>query len=153
VTAALARRLLATALLLGAAIASGVGCGEDQREAYVDDFRPLSRQIGSLGEYTGTAIEGADERSDQQIEQQFGEIAVELRRLRGELEDLDPPEDLAGLQEDFAVAMRAVERALRGIEEAAARHNPGAARQSTVDLIRASEDLREARVRLNRATR
>jgi hypothetical protein len=152
VTPPLARRLLAFAALLGAA-AIGGGCGEDEREAYVDDFRPLSRQIGSLGEYTGTAIEGADERSDKQIEQQFGEIADELRRLRGELEDLDPPEDLVGVQEELVLGMRAVERALRGIEEAAARHNPGAARQSTVDLIRASEDLREARLRLNRATR
>jgi TolA-binding protein len=137
---------LLTAVLLAAALAAG--CGEDQREAYVEDFRPLSRQIASLGEFTGQAVQNAERRSDAQIEDQFGQIAVELARLRGELEDLDPPDDLADAQKDMADAMRAVEDALRGIQRAAARSDPDAARQSTIELVRASEDLREARRRL-----
>jgi TolA-binding protein len=154
VTPALARRLPALAALLGAtAIALGAGCGEDEQEAYAEDLRPLNRQIGSLGEYTGTAIEGAEERTDQQIERQFGQIADELRRLRGKLEDLEPPDDLASLQNEVAEAMRAVENALRGIERAAGASDPDAARQSTIELVRSSEDLRGARRKLGRATR
>jgi hypothetical protein len=148
----LARRLLATAALLGAA-AFGVACGEDEREAYTEDVRPLNRQIGSLGEYTGTVVEGAERRTDQQIERLFGQIADELRRLRGELEGLDPPDDLAALQDEVVDAMRAVENALRGIERAAAGSDPDAARQSTIELLRSGEDLREARRKLARATR
>jgi hypothetical protein len=154
VTPALARRLLAFAALLGvAAIGLGAGCGEDEREAYMEDVRPLNRQIGSLGEYTGTAVEGAERRTDQQIESQFGQIADELRRLRGELEELDPPDDLEPVQDEVAEAMRAVENALRGIERAAASGDPDAARRSTVELLRTSEDLRGARRKLARETR
>jgi len=150
----LARRLLASAALLGAAaIGLGAGCGEDEREAYGDDFRPLSRQISSLGERVGNAIQGAEGRSDEQLERQFDELADELGRLRRELEELDAPDRLAAIQNELVEAMRAAESALRGIEQAAAASDAEAARQSTIDLIRASEDLREARRRLNRATR
>jgi hypothetical protein len=49
--------------------------------------------------------------------------------------------------------MRETETALRGIEEAAAAGDPEAARRSTIELFRASEDLRDARVELTRRTR
>ena len=49
--------------------------------------------------------------------------------------------------------MRAVESALRGIERAASAGDPNAAKNSTIDLIRASEDLRDARRKLARETR
>jgi hypothetical protein len=136
-----------------AALALGGGCGEDEREAYTDDVRPLSRQIGSLGEYTGTAVEGAERRTDQQIERQFSQIADELRRLRRELEELEPPDEFRAVQRELAEAMRVVEDALRGIERAAAQNDPDAARQATIELLRSSEDLSGARRKLNRATR
>jgi predicted nucleic acid-binding Zn-ribbon protein len=141
--------LLASVVLLGAvAIGLGAGCGEDEREAYADDFRPLNRQIVSLGEEAGSAIQGAGERTDEQLERQFDGLADELGRLRRELEGLQAPDDLTTLQNEVVEAMRAVESALRGIEQAAAASDPEAARQSTVELVRASEDLREARRRL-----
>jgi hypothetical protein len=154
VTPALARRLPALAALLGAtAIALGAGCGEDEQETYAEDLRPLNRQIGSLGEYTGTAIEGAGSKTDAQIERQFDQIADELGRLRRKLQGLEPPDDLAAIQDEVVEAMKATENALRGIEQAAAASDPGAARKATVELVRASEDLREARRRLARETR
>ena len=150
----MAPRLLALAVLLGATATSvGVGCGEDQREAYADDFQPLSRRIVSLGERVGGAIEGAGERTDEQLERQFDGLADDLGRLRRELEGLDAPDDLAALQNELVEAMRATENALRGIEQAAAASAPDAARQSTIELVRSSEDLREARRKLARATR
>jgi hypothetical protein len=150
----LARRLLALAVLLGVTVtAVGAGCGEDQREAYADEFQPLSRKIVSLGEKVGSAIQGAGERTDEQLERQFDGLADDLGRLRRELEGLEPPDDLAAVQNELVEAMRAVENALRGIEQAAAASDPRAARQSTVELVRSSEDLRDARRKLARATR
>jgi hypothetical protein len=49
--------------------------------------------------------------------------------------------------------MRAAETALRGIERAAAAGDPEAARSSTIELVRVSEDLRGARRKLARETR
>jgi predicted nucleic acid-binding Zn-ribbon protein len=136
-----------------AVAALGVGCGEDQREAYGDDFRPLSRDLVALGDQVGRSIQGAEGRSDAQLEREFDELANKLGGLRRELEGLDPPDELAGTQKELVEAMRAVEAALRGIEQAAAGGDPEAARQSTIELVRASEDLGGARRKLARQAR
>jgi hypothetical protein len=146
-------RRLAIAALAAAVLALAAGCGEDETDAYAGDYRPLSRQIASLGEFTGNAVETAERKTDAQIEEQFGQIAGEMARLRGEVEELDPPDDLADAQRAMVDAMRGVEQALRGIERAAAESDPEAARSETIELVQASEDLREARSRLNGATR
>jgi hypothetical protein len=151
---AYARQTRRGAALLGAlAITLGAGCGEDQRDAYAEDFRPLSRQVASLGQFTGNAVQSAERKSDAQIENQFRQIADEMARLRGELGELEPPDDLADADRAMAEAMRGVEQALRGIQRAAGQNDPRAARRQTIELIQASEDLRDARGRLNRATR
>jgi predicted nucleic acid-binding Zn-ribbon protein len=137
-----------SALLAISALALAAGCGEDQQEAFAEDFRPLNRQLVSLGEEVGQSIEGAQRKTDAQLEREFGELADQLGRLRRELEGLDPPDDLSDAQEELTAAMRAAEQALRGIEQAAAESDPDAARQSTIELVRASEDLREARRRV-----
>ena len=140
------------ALLGTAAIVLGAGCGEDQQETFEEDFRPLNRELVSLGEDVGESIRGAERKTDAQLERQFDRLADQLGRLRRELQGLEPPDDLAAIQDELVEAMRAAEQALRGIEEAAAASDPDAARQSTVELVRASEDLREARRRLARET-
>ena len=151
---ALARRVSPpAALLAAAAIVAGAGCGESEKEAFAEDFRPLSRQIGSLGDFTGRAIEDAAKKTDRQIERQFGQIAAELARLRRELQGLEAPDDLAGRRDTLAKAMRAVEKALRGIEQAAEDGDAPAARRSTLELVRTSEDLANARRALNQAAR
>ena len=143
------RRAHAFAALLGVlAVAVGAGCGEDEQEAFADDYRPLNRQITSLGEFTGNAVNTAERKTNAQIEDQFGQIAAELARLRGVLRELEPPEELADAHEETIAAMRAVEGSLRGIEESAAQDDPRAARRETIELVRTSEDLREARRRL-----
>jgi paraquat-inducible protein B len=134
--------------LAAGALALGAGCGEDQQEAFAEDFRPLNRQLVSLGEEVGQSIEDAEQRTDAQLERQFDDLADQLGRLRRELQDLDPPDDLADAQAQLGQAMRAAEEALRGIEQAAETSDPDAARQSTIELVTASEDLREARRRL-----
>ncbi|HEX2233155.1 MAG TPA: hypothetical protein VHG69_07300 [Thermoleophilaceae bacterium] len=144
---------MAIAALAAALLALAAGCGEDQRDAYADDYRPLSRQIASLGEFTGNAVDTAERKTDAQIEEQFAQIADEMARLRGELEGLDAPDGVAGAHRAMVDAMRTAEEALRGIQRAAAQSNPRDARRETIELVRASEDLRDARSRLDGATR
>ena len=140
-------------MLGAAALALGAGCGEDQKEAYADDYRPLSQELIALGEEVGRSIQGAEEKSDTQLEREFDGLADHLGRLRRRLEGFDPPDDLAPIQSELVEAMRAAENALRGIEQAAAASDPDAARESTIELVRASEDLRDARRELTRETR
>jgi hypothetical protein len=147
------RLAVLAALLAAAALALGAGCGEDQREAYADDYRPLSRDLIALGDSVGQAVEEAETKSDEQLEREFDGFADRLGRFRRELDGFDPPEDLAPSHDGLVEAMRETETALRGIEEAAAAGDPEAARRSTIELVRASEDLRDARVELTRRTR
>jgi hypothetical protein len=148
------RRRLASAALLGAfAIALGAGCGEDQQQTYADDYRPLSRELVALGEQVGRSIQGADGKTDEQLEREFDGLADQLGRLRRELAGFEPPDELAATHDELVEAMRAAENSLRGIENAAAASDPDAARRSTIELVRASEDLRDARRELSRETR
>ena len=147
------RPLAPAALLAAAALAAGAGCGEDERAAYGEDFRPLSRQIVALGGQVGSSIEGAAGRTDAQLEREFDRLADQLARLRRELERLDAPEELAAVQTRLVEAMRETEQALRGIENAAAAGDPKTARRSTIELLRASADLRDARRKLVRESR
>jgi hypothetical protein len=148
-----ARFAVLAALFAAAALALVAGCGEDQREAYADDYRPLSRDLIALGESVGRAVQSAEGKSDEQLEREFDGFADQLGRLRRDLEQFEPPDDLAPVHDELVEAMRAAETALRGIEEAAAASDPEAARRSTIELARASEDLRDARVELTRRTR
>jgi predicted nucleic acid-binding Zn-ribbon protein len=134
-------------------IAVGAGCGEDQRDAYADDFQSLSRRLVALGEEVELSIQTASGKSDEQLQREFDKLADRLGRLRRELDGLDPPDDLASTQKELVEAMDAVEAALRGIERAAAGGNAGAARRSTIELVRASEGVRAARRELARETR
>jgi hypothetical protein len=141
------------AALAAAVLALGAGCGEDQREAYADDYRPLSRELIALGEEVERGVNAAEGKSDARLEREFDAFADRLGRLRRELEGFEPPDELAPVHQELVDAMRAAEEALRGIESAAAASDPEAARSSTVELVRASEDLREARRELSRETR
>jgi hypothetical protein len=146
-------RLRLVALAAAAAVALGTGCGEDQQEAYAGDYRPLSQDLIALGEEVGRGVDRAEGKSDARLEREFDAFADRLGRLRRELEGFEPPDELAPIHDELVEAMRAAETALRGIEEAAAAGDPEAARSSTIELVRASEDLREARVELSRRTR
>jgi hypothetical protein len=134
---------------LGAAACGGGGDDDD----YGDDFRRVSERIVSLGEDVGEAIETAGESSDRELADDFGGFADELRDLRRELDQLDPPDDLADEQDKLVDAMGAVQASLADIAKAAEQSDPDAARQATIELVERSSDLRDARLALARAVR
>jgi hypothetical protein len=151
--AALPRRLIAlTALalaVLGLAACGGDG-GEDE---YGEEFRRLSERIVSLGEDVGETIETAAQSSDRELAGEFDAFAEELGELRREVDELEPPDDLADEQEELTAAMGQVRASLEDIAGAAERSDPQAARQATIELIEQSDELRDARRALSRAVR
>jgi hypothetical protein len=138
-------------LLLAAALIAG--CGGASKDDYSADFRPLNKKIVALGDKIGKGAAKASGQSDREIEKEFGGYAKETSALRGELDDLDPPDDLESDHEKLGSALGDAEHALSGIENAAQEHDAQAARSSTLDLVQASRNLRAARRRLERATR
>ena len=131
--------------------ACGGDDGDDQ--AFQEDFPALSERIQSLGEQVGDTIETAENASDQELANEFDAFAQKLGDLREELEDLEPPEDLAEERDDLESAMAQVRSSLESIASAAEEGDPEAAREATLQLIDRSGDLRDARQALGQAVR
>ena len=145
-----------TALLLAALAVTGIAaCGGDDGDdqAFQDDFPALSERISALGEEAGNTIQNAENASDQELANEFDDLAQRLGELRQELQDLEPPEDLADERDDLASAMAQVRSSLDDIASAAEESDPEAAREATLELIDRSEELRDARQALGRAVR
>jgi hypothetical protein len=142
--------LVALVLVVLGAAACG---GGDDDDGYADDFQRVSQRIVSLGEEVGQAIETAGESSDRELADQFGGFADELRAMRQDLEELEPPDDLADKHDELVAAIGPVQASLGDIAEAAEQSDPDAARQATIDLVEQSTELRDARRALARAVR
>ena len=151
-TPALIRRVLPIALLLLAAALALAACGEDKEETFKKEFRPLNAKIVDLGRDVGAAVTGASGKSDRQIQQEFAGLARRTDSLRKQVNELEPPNELADRKRGLVEAMGDAHDALREIERAAGDSDPQAARRATIQLVAASDDLRTQRRSLARAT-
>ncbi|MGH2844622.1 MAG: hypothetical protein ACRDL0_01110 [Thermoleophilaceae bacterium] len=144
---------LVTALLASVALgALGLAaCGSGAEDEYKDDFPLLSREIVSLGQEVGDSIQTAAESTDRELAEDFDRFARELGDIRSELDELEPPDELADEQDELEAAMRDVQGPLQDIADAAEASDPEAARLATEELVQRSADLREARRELARA--
>jgi hypothetical protein len=140
-----------TSLALVAALAVAA-CGEDKEETYKEDFPAVNDKIVALGTDVAKTIRGASTQSDEQIEKEFGEYAQRMGDLQQEADELEPPDDLKSDQDDLTGAMGDIQGSLENIEKAAGDGDANAARQATLQLVRSSAQLREARRKLAKAT-
>jgi hypothetical protein len=148
----LSRCLLVPVFALAVALALSA-CGEDKAETFAKDYQPLNKQIVALGSDVGRAVNGASGKSDEGIEKEFGALAQRTGELQQNVDELEPPEDLERPTGDLVEAMGDAQDALRDIEKAAGESDPAAARKATIQLVTSSEDLRDSRRALERATR
>jgi hypothetical protein len=146
-------RALAAVALATLVIAACGGGNDDDTASFEEDYPALSDRLVSLGEEVGTAIENADTETDQALADQFGRFAEQLGGLRQDLEELEPPEELAAERDDLLAAMGEVRTSLDGIASAAEEGDPQAARDATLELVEGSAELRDARQALSRAVR
>ena len=142
------RALVATTLL--AILAAG--CGADKEAEFRREYRPLDRQVQRLGQDVSRSISGASGKSDKQISSQFGRLAARTGDLQKDVDALEPPGDLTPDTDNLVEAMGDAQVALRDIKKAAGDSDAPAARRATIQLVAASEDLRDSRTKLERAT-
>jgi hypothetical protein len=142
-------RLLALLVSALAAVAvAACGGGDSTADTYKDDFPPINRRLVALGSEVGDTIGNAGSSTDQELADDLGREARQLGDLQQQLDDLDPPEDLAGDQDALVSAMDAAQGDLNAIAAAVRDGDVGAAREATRKLIRDSNDLRDSRRRL-----
>ncbi len=88
------RLRLATPLALLALAVPVAGCGEDEKDQYIDDFKPLNDKLLDVGRDLGVAVQGADDQSDAALAKQFAGLATRLEGVKKEIAALDTPADL-----------------------------------------------------------
>jgi hypothetical protein len=140
------------AVVLGLALACAA-CGEGDEDKYKEEFPPLSRELSGLGPDVGQSLKGASGSSDEQLADDFDNYAEQFGQVQQEIDELEPPDDLAEDQDQLVSAIGEVQGALEDIAEAAGRGDAQAARRATLDLIQSYQDLRSSRSKLSAAVR
>ena len=138
------------ALALAGLAASG--CGQTEKEKYIDDYRPVNDRLLKIGQEIGTAPLAAGPQSNVKISEQFAKYASDLDDVRKDIAALDTPDSLKDESKALTSSIAVVETDLRDISGAAKRADKRAASAGTVALRAHAARVNFSQNRLARAT-
>ena len=148
----LMRLRLATPLALLALAVPVAACGEDEKDQYIDDFKPLNDKLLDVGRDLGVAVQGADDQSDAALAKQFSGLATRLEGVKKEIAALDTPADLKDEAAALDKNLDATVGDLENISEAAGKNNAQGAAAATVQLATDAQRVNTAQNKLAKAT-
>jgi hypothetical protein len=143
--------LLALAALALVTVAAS-GCGQTEKEKYVDDYKPLNDRLLKVGQEIGTAPLAARRQSNVKISQQFDKYASDLDDVRKDIASLDTPDSLKPESKSLTSAIGLAVTDLRDISGAAKRADKRAAAGATLELRDHAEKVNFSQNRLATAT-
>jgi hypothetical protein len=148
------KRLLVLPLaLLALAPVTVVGCGgEDDKDNFAEEYKPLNQQLLGVGRDLGTALQNARGKSNKQLSEQFAALALRLGDVNKKIRGLDPPDDLKKDADELTKQIDAAVENLREISGAAGNNDPQGAAAATVELGTTSQDLNRAQNKLAKET-
>lgn len=128
------RRL--TAAVVAAAVLVLAACGDEDTADFVRDSNRVTSEISAIGRDIGTAVSGAGDQTDAELERQFAALAGRVGDVRTRLDDLDGPTDtIADTIVSLSDALAEGQKDLKDISEAAGAGDAAAARTATEALV------------------
>ena len=85
--------LVATAVCALALVVGVAGCGGDDSNQFREDYNAAVENLTDINSEIGSATAGGAGQSNAAIAKELDKIADAADTARGELADLDPPED------------------------------------------------------------
>jgi hypothetical protein len=144
-------RLLA-ALALGCALSvSAAACGEDENNAFKEDYNTAVKPLSELNADIGSSISGAGGKSNDAIAKEFQQLADKAQEARDNLADLEPPEDAKESFDELLSSLQKGTDDLRAVATAAKEGDPAAARQASQDLVASGQEIQKAETALQEA--
>jgi hypothetical protein len=137
---------LTVTLLFGA-----VACGDDDADAFKEDYNAAVRPLSEANSEVTGAIQGETDQSNAAIAKQFQGLAQKTRRTRDNLRELEPPEDAKEAYDELLAALENGTDDLRAVAEAAKDADPAAAREARDSLEESAQDIKQAESRLQDA--
>jgi hypothetical protein len=144
------RRAAALCLICLAAIAVAA-CGEDEDNAFKEDYNTAVKPLSELNADIGESLGGAAGQSNDAIATKFQELADKAQQARDNLAELDPPEDAKDSFDELLSSLQKGADDLRAVSEAAKDGDPQAARQAAQDLVSSGQDIQKAETALQNA--
>lgn len=146
------RSALPLALLIALAAFASPGCGEDEKDKFVEDYRPLNDRLLQVGKDLGKGLQTAEGKSNKALSEQFAAFALRLDAINKGIRALDTPDDLRDERDVLALRINDTIKNLQDISGAAAEGDPQAAAAATVELGTNSQALNRAQNKLAKAT-
>jgi hypothetical protein len=139
----------AAALCLAALVSIAfAACGEDDDNAFKEDYNTAVKPLSELNADIGSSLSGAAGQSNDAIAKKFQELADKAQEARDNLAELEPPEDA---QKSFDQLLSSLQKGtddLRAVATAAEDGDPAAARQAAQDLVSSGEEIQKAETAL-----
>jgi len=142
---------LLVAVLSGTGILAS-GCGESEKDKYIDDFKPLNGRLLKLGESIGSAPLETGSDGNARLARRFGQYATDLGDVSSDIASLDTPRELEAESKALTRRIEVVVKDLRKISAAAKRGDQRAAAAATAALTDDANDVNRAQNRLATAT-
>ena len=137
-------------LIVSALVAAG--CGEDEKDKFVDDYKPLNDRLLKIGEAVRRAPLEAGRESNAQLARRFNRYADDLDKFNRDLAALDTPSDLEDESKALTRAIGVVIVDLENVATAAREADQRRAGAATLALTEHSPAVNRAQNRLARAT-
>jgi hypothetical protein len=128
------------------------GCGQSEKDKYIESYRPLNSRLIKLNDDLARTINGSETKTNAELEREYTPLGARLGSLSRDIGKLDTPVDLRQESKALRQTLDATRTDVDGVAEAARKRDARALASASVRLPREANTISTAANRLARAT-